>query len=145
MITVCTLGPGPVSFLTLETDRELHNGKRIVFRTQRHPVAERLLGEGLAIESFDSLYDQFEDYDLLYEEMARRLMASPADTVYAVPDPSTDASVIRLLSLGADMRILPGTSLSSCCLSRLPSGTVLSSHLLTCSATSFTGPRPEGS
>lgn len=145
MITVLTLGPGSPDLLTAESAQKLQNGN-LYFRTARHPVAQALQKKQVPFESFDSLYDQFEDFDELHHEIAARLLkaGSETDLIYAVPDPSTDASVHLLRTQDQiQVRILPGVSLSSYYLSNLPQPFSPSSSVCTCSAMDFVSPNPD--
>ena len=113
-ITIVSAGPGSPSLLPLETADLLKQAPRIQLRTARHPLADWLRARSLSFSSFDDLYESSDDFDLLYEEMARRLLAAAEQgpLVYAVPDPAHDTSVDCLMdqASGVPVRVLPGVS-----------------------------------
>lgn len=82
------MGPGPKKMLTLEAYEILKSIKKIYFRTTEHPVAEELINEGVSYETFDTLYDQYDDFDELYEAIAKELIKTSkvqGEVFYAVP------------------------------------------------------------
>ena len=142
MITVVPLGPGSPDLLTSDSVQKLHSGN-LFLRTARHPVADALTSEQIGFQSFDALYDEYEDFDELHRDIASRLLKLGAqeDLIYAVPDPVTDASVRILQSQNkVAVRILPGVSLTAYYLSSLPQPFCPSSALCTCSAMDFVSP-----
>jgi len=87
-ITIIGLGPGPRKLLTLEAYEQLRSIKKVHFRTTEHPVAKELIDEGVSYESFDTLYEQHEDFDELYKAIAKNLIAASkveGEIFYAVP------------------------------------------------------------
>ncbi|MBE5768045.1 MAG: nucleoside triphosphate pyrophosphohydrolase [Clostridiales bacterium] len=125
MITVVSLGPGSEELLTLQSIKALENAENLILRTARHPVAEYLMAQGHAFADFDALYDQFEDFDDMHAEMARRLWqeATSGPVTYGVIDAASDESVKALQSTlpkGAQVTILPGVTLCDARLSQLP-------------------------
>ena len=116
VLTVVSVGPGSPSLMTLETADLLLKADRVFLRTDHHPAAAWLREHNRAFDSFDSLYDACEDFDLLYREMALRLLREldQGSLVYAVPDPLSDCSVDQLFALCPDpagrLRVLPGVS-----------------------------------
>lgn len=142
MITVLPLGPGPYELLTNESARLLHSG-HLFLRTAKHPVASKLVEEHVSFESFDALYDQYEDFDELHHEMASRLLrlASDQEIIYAVPDPDTDASVqILRRQTNIPVRVLPGVSLTNYYLACLPQPFAACSSLRSTPAEDFSHP-----
>lgn len=122
-ITVVPLGPGDPSLLTLRSADLLQSGSPVVLRTDRHPVASWLREKGVSFRSLDALYDEAEDFDLLYPEIARRLWADAEKEplLYGVADPLSDLSVSALYAArpdpAAEIRVLPGAGYSSALLS----------------------------
>ncbi len=145
MICVASIGPGSPDYLTQACLEALTSGKKIVFRTSQHPVADWLEKKHVPFTSFDAMYETADDFDALYEQMAEALMekSRKEDIVYAVPDPGCDVSVQKLVSKAADMTILPGVSLSSFYLSQLPAGSSAATSLLTYAACDFSLPYPD--
>ncbi|MBQ6562403.1 MAG: MazG family protein [Clostridia bacterium] len=142
MITVLSLGPGPYEMLTEETTRCLQTGP-LFLRTAKHPVAGKLHDARIPFQSFDSYYDQYEDFDELHHAIAASLLedAKKHDLVYAVPDPDTDRSVFLIRTqCTVPVRILPGVSLPAYYLSCLPQPFAPSASLLSSPASDFTLP-----
>ena len=119
-LTIVSIGPGSPSLMTLET-AELLGRARVILRTDHHPVASWLRKKGIPYTSLDDLYESIEDFDELYEQMARRILSElnrgSSDSrplVYAVPDPCTDRSVDCLFALVpsamSTIHVLPGVS-----------------------------------
>lgn len=104
--------------LTLGVYDALKSADRLLLRTGRHGVAERLTREGVAFETLDALYERTEDFDELCELAARAVIdrARQAEAlVYAVSEPQSDATVRALadaLPEGVALRALGGVTLS---------------------------------
>ncbi len=88
-IIVLGMGPGKEEFLTLKAYRLLKEGKfPIYLRTKIHPTVQFLDKEGISYTSFDSLYEEEEDFDVLYQKIAKCLVekAKEEQTIlYVVP------------------------------------------------------------
>ena len=63
VITIVSLGPGDPALLTLQTAEALRGAKRLMLRTERHPVAAWLKEQEIPFVSFDPYYDHFDDFD----------------------------------------------------------------------------------
>lgn len=103
-ITIIGLGPGPKKLLTLEAYELLNNINEVYFRTIEHPVAKELIDEGIRYKSFDGLYDQYENFDELYQAIAEDLIKTAKNegkVFYAVPGHSNlyDESVKYIYNL----------------------------------------------
>jgi len=101
-LTIIPIGPGDPSLLTLQCAEALRqDGGPLILRTERHPVAQWLRQQGIPFTSFDVLYDQLEDFDQVYEAMARQLVAEAekGPVRYGIPDPLTDVSLRCLFTL----------------------------------------------
>ena len=118
IITIAALGPDSGEMLTLGVYDALKSADRLLLRTGRHGVAERLTREGVAFETLDALYERTEDFDELCELAARAIIdrARQAEAlVYAVSEPQSDATVRALadaLPEGFVLRALGGVTLS---------------------------------
>ncbi len=124
-ITVVSLGVCGSEQLTLGASRALHGAEKLVLRTALIPMAEALRGEGLAFADFDALYAQYEDFDELHAQMARRLwaMAEEGPVTFAVIDATSDGAVRMLRNSvpeGGKVTVLPGVSLADMFLAALP-------------------------
>lgn len=86
-ITVIGLGAGELDQLPLGLYRMLKNATRLFVRTAEHPVLKELQDEGLTFESFDSVYESHEEFELVYKEIVETLIlrAEEAPLFYAVP------------------------------------------------------------
>lgn len=87
-IDIVGLGPGPGRYLTLETRDLLLSDIPVYLRTAIHPTVAELKSWGCAFSSFDSLYEQAEDFDKLYQKIIQHLLAEAkahGQIVYAVP------------------------------------------------------------
>lgn len=99
-ITVVGLGPGDYRYLSIEAEETLRGCSRIYGRTMRHPVMESLKNEGVGIETFDSWYEEADDFESLYRAIAEALIAKAEDgpLLYAVPgNPYFSERTVELL------------------------------------------------
>ena len=146
-VTVVSLGPGSPDFLTLQAVDALRNARRIILRTEKHPVADWLRDQSIPYESLDAFYDRFDDFDRMHQAMGEYLWKESEKTplVFGVMDPSRDGAVRELkkriparsqspgiegsepdrkLESGkpdrSDLVILPGLSALSVCEAELP-------------------------
>jgi len=125
VITVVSLGPGDARLLTMQSLEALRKSKFLILRTARHRAAEWLKEEGIAFDDFDALYDEFEDFDDLHAEMARRLwsLAASKALTFAVIDAQNDGAVRALRASRPEdgkVTILPGVTMADSCLAMLP-------------------------
>ena len=118
IITVVALGPDSGDMLTCGAYDALKGADRLLLRTGRHGVADRLAREGAAFETLDALYERTEDFDELCELAVRAIIkrAEEAQTLcYAVSEPQSDATVRALakaLPGNAELRIIGGVTLT---------------------------------
>ena len=86
-ITILGLGPGAPGALTLEAFQLLSQLDHVFVRTQIHPTIAAL-PQHLTLHSFDHVYDQADDFALVYRTIAQTLLDQAAQgnpVVYAVP------------------------------------------------------------
>ncbi len=127
-ITVVSLGPGDPKLLTLQSVDALEKSRCLILRTARHRTAEWLREEiGLSFSDFDALYDEYDDFDMLHREMARRLWnaAQEKAVTFAVIDAQTDGAVRALRTTcppEGKVTVLPGVTMADSCLALLPCG-----------------------
>ena len=97
-ITVVSLGPGDPALLTIQTAEALRGAKRLMLRTERHPVAAWLKKQEISFVSFDPYYDHFDDFDELNRAIAQKLWEEAAvqPVTYAVMDATTDSSLAAI-------------------------------------------------
>ncbi len=123
-ITIIGLGPGRWDDLTLAAQtcftRAAQDGMTVYFRTFVHPTVEplRQAFPALRCESFDTYYEESEDWNTLYQRIARQMceLAAQQPVLYAVPGHPliAETSVQLLLQLarerGLSTRIVSGLS-----------------------------------
>jgi tetrapyrrole methylase family protein/MazG family protein len=87
MIKIVGLGPGDKRFLTMEAHEALQNADALYLRTERHPLVADFKSLGISYSSYDSWYDNYEDFDTLYLKIAEDLIEKSlsGDITYAVP------------------------------------------------------------
>jgi tetrapyrrole methylase family protein/MazG family protein len=117
-ITVVGVGPGPISYLTKEAERELLFEDKIFFRTVAHPVYDWLHGLGKQLVSFDQLYAfAWNKPGEIYEFIVSALFKEAAlrgKAIYALPgSPVVLEDTTRLLRLrgpaeGVEIRVVHG-------------------------------------
>lgn len=87
-ITIIGLGAGDLAQLPLGAYETIMERKEIYVRTERHPVVSQLSERGVRVYSFDSLYEQFDDFNDVYEAMSNELIEKARQgksILYAVP------------------------------------------------------------
>ena len=116
-LSIVSIGPGDVSLLNQETLNHLHAASPLILRTDHHPLSIWLKEQGIVFSSLDDLYDQYDDFDTLCEQAAKRvseLSQGGKHPVYAVPDMLSDRTVDYILSdhkeLFGNIILVPGFS-----------------------------------
>lgn len=125
VITVVSLGPGDPRLLTLQTAEALRQSRCLILRTARHRTADWLRNEGILFSDFDALYDEYDDFDALHAEMAKRLWATARqkNVTFAVMDAQTDGAVRALRAAcppDGKVTVLPGVTMADSCMALLP-------------------------
>jgi len=125
LITVVGLGPGSAGDLTLSALQAMKGASRVIVRTSFHPTVSELPGHGVSYETLDEMYQDADDFESLYRDMAARIMEAARDAfergeaggvVYAVPgSPHVGERSVQLLvemgrSTDVEVRVLPGIS-----------------------------------
>ncbi|MBI3158933.1 MAG: nucleoside triphosphate pyrophosphohydrolase [Chloroflexi bacterium] len=117
-ITLLGLGPGDPKHLTCEAWEALESAGEVWLRTAQHPAVAGL-PDGLVVHSFDSYYDEEDDFAVVYERIVAevlRLGARPQGVVYAVPGhplvaEATGPEILRRAAkLGLSTRVVEGLS-----------------------------------
>ncbi|WP_395939818.1 nucleoside triphosphate pyrophosphohydrolase [Bacillus sp. 03113] len=99
-ITILGLGAGDLNQLPLGVYKALVNGSNIYLRTKEHPVVRQLEQEGLSFQSFDSVYEQFDQFEDVYKTITESLLknAGQENIIYAVPGhPLVAEKTVQLL------------------------------------------------
>lgn len=98
-ITIVGLGAGDLNQLPFGVYQLLTKSESLFLRTKEHPVIDEL-GETITFESFDSIYEENDDFDRVYISIVEELLnkASDMDVVYAVPGhPLVAEKTVQLL------------------------------------------------
>lgn len=98
-ITIVGLGAGDLNQLPFGVYQLLTKAEALYLRTKEHPVVEELTNE-IMYESFDTIYEQNNDFDSVYSTIASILLekAENEDIVYAVPGhPLVAEKTVQLL------------------------------------------------
>lgn len=83
----------------------------MLLRTRHHPSVEILEAEGISFETCDALYDNADDFETLYEEIATRAAALPEGATFAVPGhPLIGEESVRRLVRKRECTVLPAPS-----------------------------------
>lgn len=120
-ITVLGLGSGGEEQLTLGTLRVLEQSKLRYARTVDHPAIADLQKRSITFESYDSIYEQSDSFERVYETIAGSLIQAAKENsnetiVYAVPGhPMVAERTVQLLrertpSEGIALTLLGGES-----------------------------------
>lgn len=99
-ITIVGLGAGDMDQLSLGVYRTLKQAKRLFLRTKDHPVVAQLQEEGIYFQSFDDVYEKYDQFEQVYEHIVDYLCeeVKKGDVVYAVPGhPLVAERTVKLL------------------------------------------------
>lgn len=99
-ITVIGLGAGDINQLPLGVYKKLKNAKKVYIRTNDHPVISELVEEGISFESFDAVYEKYDTFQPVYEEIVSLLLneSESQPVLYAVPGhPLVAEQTVQLL------------------------------------------------
>lgn len=117
-LTIIGLGPGSMTYLTLEAYQTVLEAPVVYVRTLKHPVIDELTQKGARFESFDHIYEVSETFDEVYETIANEVFekAQKESICYAVPgNPFVAERSVELLMAKAaaahmPVKIIHGTS-----------------------------------
>ena len=100
-IEVMGLGAGNLDQLPFGIYKKLTQTKDIVLtRTMDHPVINELLHEGVQFQSFDKVYEAYQQFDEVYEEIVSQIKdcAQSKPIIYTVPGhPMLAEKTVQLL------------------------------------------------
>ncbi len=114
-VSVVGLGPGRLDWITPAARSKLHApGARVFARTRLLPALAELL-EGVAWESFDTVYDTAGSLDEVHAAILDRVLSAGEEVVLAVPGDGVlgEAILKGLLSSGATVDVIPGIPLGA--------------------------------
>lgn len=86
-ITILGLGPATANLITRQAWQVLETADEIYLRTEQHPAVKDFPAS-LTIKSFDDLYQQFDSFEQVYQQIVEQIIAlgqRPEGVIYAVP------------------------------------------------------------
>jgi tetrapyrrole methylase family protein/MazG family protein len=86
-ITIVGLGAGRQEEITLGALEAIQSGKQVILRTNRHAIIPFLQKRGITFSSLDDIYDKSDNFDYIYPEMVKRVLAAAKkeEVVLGVP------------------------------------------------------------
>jgi len=117
-IVIVGLGPAGANLLTREAWDWLSSCSEVYLRTSFHPAVQGLPA-GLAVHSFDEVYEQQEDLSTVLAEISRQVLSlghRPEGVTYAVPgspwvgEETTVQIVAVAQAEGLPVRVIDGMS-----------------------------------
>jgi len=100
-IYIFGLGPSHLGKMPKHIYETISKQKQLYLRTKEHPAAQELLAEGLSIQTFDALYEEYdEDFEQVYPAIVEKLitLAEKEDVYYGVPGhPAVAETTVQLL------------------------------------------------
>lgn len=114
-IYIFGLGPSHLGEMPKNVYETISTQEKVYLRTMEHPAAKELAAEGLAIQSFDVIYEAMdEEFEDVYPAIVAELLklAENSDVYYGVPGhPAVaEASVKLLLESDVKTKIIGGKS-----------------------------------
>lgn len=100
-ITVLGLGAGDLNQLPYGVYQTLQQAKPLFLRTKEHPLIPELEQMGVTYQSFDSLYESYDQFEKVYETIVQKLLEAAKKEgriYYAVPGhPLVAEQTVQLL------------------------------------------------
>jgi tetrapyrrole methylase family protein/MazG family protein len=100
-ITVVGLGPGGSDGITLGAWEAVRTAESLLLRTEKHPIAGWMREQGVAFDTYDSLYEAHGQFAGVYEAIVADLLdraSAGVAVTYAVPGhPSVAETTVALL------------------------------------------------
>ncbi|HWQ30862.1 MAG TPA: nucleoside triphosphate pyrophosphohydrolase, partial [Negativicutes bacterium] len=126
-IIIVGLGPGDYRQLSLEALEILKGAETLVFRTEKHPLVDKIREQGISFTCCDDIYDSGESFDETYERISDRILSlcrEKGEVVYAVPGhPLVAEKSVQLITAKAgdvvQVAIIPAISFIDVILSAL--------------------------
>lgn len=114
-IYIFGLGPSHLGEIPKQVYDTVIQQKKIYLRTMEHPAAQELAAEGLLIQSFDAIYEKYDEaFEQVYPAIVEDLLelVKSGDVYYGVPGhPSVaEKSVQLLLEADVETKIIGGKS-----------------------------------
>ena len=99
-IRIMGLGAGELDQLPYGIYKTLKKAGKCYTRTMDHPVIQELQAEGIEFESFDHVYEKYDTFEEVYEEISQTVLqyAALGDVIYTVPGhPMVAEKTVQLL------------------------------------------------
>ena len=80
-IVVIGLGPGDIGSLTLEAVERLKSGNKVILRTEKHPTVEYLKKNNIKYETYDYMYEKWDDFEEVYKNITKDLVSITFENV----------------------------------------------------------------
>lgn len=114
-IYIFGLGPSHLGEIPKQVYDTVIQQEQVYLRTMEHPAAQELAAEGLAIQSFDAIYEKYDEaFERIYPAIVEEVLelAKSGDVYYGVPGhPSVaEKSVQLLLEADVETKIIGGKS-----------------------------------
>src|SRR5699024_6988899 len=114
-IYIFGLSPSHVGEIPKQVYDTVIQQEKIYLRTMEHPAAQELAAEGLAIQSFDAIYEKFDEaLEQVYPAIVKEVLelAKSGDVYYGVHGHPlvAEKSVQLLLEADAETKIIGGKS-----------------------------------
>ncbi len=86
-ITILGLGAGDINQIPLGVYKKMLQAGTVYLRTKEHPVVGDLEQEGVQFVAFDSIYEKYDHFEQVYQEISNILLENAEDgsIIYAVP------------------------------------------------------------
>ncbi|NEZ47683.1 nucleoside triphosphate pyrophosphohydrolase [Clostridium niameyense] len=119
MIKIVGLGPGSQDSITLGAIENIKKSQKVYLRTEKHPTVDYLKEIGIKYDTFDNEYEKGENFDEVYENIAKALIKNSKEyenIVYAVPGHPlvAEKSVSILINLckgeNIEFKVIPAVS-----------------------------------
>ncbi len=118
VITIAGLGPGDPDLISLGTMECLRKSGNIWLRTGVHPAVEWLRNNGISFNTFDSVYQESEDFQEVYRLISMKVLelGRRGDVLYAVPghplvaEESVGLIMEAAAREGLEVRLMSGVS-----------------------------------
>ena len=99
-IRIMGLGAGQLDQLPYGIYKTLKKAGKCYTRTMDHPVIQELQAEGIEFESFDHVYEKYDTFEEVYEDISQTVLqyAALGDVIYTVPGhPMVAEKTVQLL------------------------------------------------
>ncbi len=109
-LLITGLGPGGVDQAPVNLLPKLQEAGVVYLRTKHHPIVSWLVSEGVGFQTFDDYYEQADNFDVVYQNIADTITKAAAEdyVVYAVPGhPLVAEETTRLIMAQAEKSGVP--------------------------------------